>query len=92
MSSSSRSAAAARGEDVATQIAALRDQIDGLLQDKAGPALSSMADSAQNTAAQAYDAMRDGAANVSRCVQERPIAALAMASGLGFLLGLMVRR
>lgn len=78
--------------DPETQLGALRDQVETLMHDKVTPRLSAMADSAQQVATQARDSVRDGAANVSARVHENPLAAVAIAGGIGFLLGMLFRR
>jgi ElaB/YqjD/DUF883 family membrane-anchored ribosome-binding protein len=75
-----------------SQLNALRDQVETLMHDKVTPRISAMADSAQHAATQARDSVRDGAANVSARVHENPLAAVAIAGGVGFLLGMLFRR
>lgn len=81
-----------RGLDPTGRLGALRAEVETLMHDKVTPAISSMADSAQHAATQARDTVRDGAARVSGSVQERPLAAIAIAGGIGFLLGMLYRR
>ncbi len=78
--------------DSESRLGELRDQVETLMHDKVTPKLSAMADSAQQAATQARDSVRDSAANVSHRVQDRPLTAIALAGGIGFLLGMLFRR
>ncbi len=66
--------------DVNDELSRLRDQVNQLMKDRVNPAL-------HDAASQARDFGEDNVARISGRVREQPFAALAIAAGIGFLLG-----
>jgi len=79
-------------QDAKAELAQLRAQVDSLMKERVNPALSGLAHQAEATAHQAGAEMRHQAARVTGAVQEKPIAALAIAAAAGFVLAQMIRR
>ena len=67
-------------DDTASEIARLREQLDGLLRDHVTPALNS-----------ASAALGDKADALSGKVRDQPLTALLIAAAAGFLLGRAMR-
>ena len=84
--------------DIQAQLKYLREQIDRLINERAMPHLSEMADQlstlvnrAEEVAKRSYDAARSNVDTVSDHVKEQPVAAVLIAAAAGFLLGRMFR-
>ncbi len=77
--------------DAKEQIAKLRDQVDTLMRDRITPAISGAADRAGSAARAASDMAQEQAEAMSGRVREQPLTALAIAAGVGFLIGRIVR-
>jgi ElaB/YqjD/DUF883 family membrane-anchored ribosome-binding protein len=71
-------------EDAIGQIGKLREQVDTLLREQVQPAVGAAVKEAE---ARAHDA----AASVASQVRAQPLLALAIAAGIGFLLGRVSR-
>jgi ElaB/YqjD/DUF883 family membrane-anchored ribosome-binding protein len=78
--------AAQFSEDVQAELARLRAQLDSLLEDRVSPALAEAAAQAQDMAGEARDQIAEQAAALARTVRDRPLASLAIAAGVGFVL------
>ena len=78
-------------QDAKEQIAQLRDQVQSLMNERVTPALSNAADAAQKYVDQAKDVYSDQSEALSERVRESPIIAIMIASGVGYLLGRIVR-
>ncbi len=72
-----------KAEDAAEQIAKLREQVEVLMRERVTPALADVAGRAET----AMGAVRDQADAVSGQVRDRPLIAVAVAVGVGFLIG-----
>jgi ElaB/YqjD/DUF883 family membrane-anchored ribosome-binding protein len=84
------------GSDAQAEIAALREKVDALMQNRVGPAVSALADEAQATAqaaAQAAtDTVRHQVHRLSDTVRNQPLTALGVAALAGFVLAALMRR
>ena len=78
-------------QDPNEQIAQLREQVQSLMSDRVAPALSQVADTAQQYASQARDVYEDQSAALSERVRTSPILAILCATGLGYLIGRIAR-
>ena len=78
--------------DAKAELAQLRAQVESLMKERVNPMLSGIANQAEAAAHQASAEMRHQAARVSDAVQEKPIAALAIAAAAGFVLAQLMRR
>ena len=83
--------AANKVEDTTTQIARLREQVEALMKDKVTPALADAAGRAESAMYGAADVVREQADNVSGRVREQPLLAIALAAGIGYVLGRVMR-
>jgi ElaB/YqjD/DUF883 family membrane-anchored ribosome-binding protein len=86
-----RSSTSSMTEDANAQLARLRDQVDTLMRERVSPALSDMADRAENAMANVSDTVRDQAEMVSGRVRERPLVAILIAAAVGWAIGRMMR-
>lgn len=78
-------------QDTQAQIAALRRQVNSLLGDSVQPVLNDYASRAQGVMNQASDYTRDQAETVAQQVRGRPLAAIALAGAIGYVLGRFIR-
>jgi len=78
--------------DAHAEIAALRETVDALMQNRVAPAVSAMADQAQAAAQAATDTVRHQMNRLSDTVREQPLTALGVAALAGFVLAALVRR
>lgn len=78
-------------QDAKEQIAQLRDQVQQLMSERVTPALANAAGQAQQYAQQAKDMYDDQTEALSERVRESPLLAIAVATGVGYLLGRIVR-
>jgi ElaB/YqjD/DUF883 family membrane-anchored ribosome-binding protein len=76
-----------KADDAMTQIARLRDQVETLMREKAGPAMEAAASRMEYAAHDAADAVRGRADALAGVVRDKPLIAVAIAVALGFLLG-----
>lgn len=83
--------AAGGSEDLATQISHLRDQVESLIRDKVTPVVSDMAGRAEAAITDAGDTVRQQAQVVAGQVRARPLVAIVIAVGVGWLLGRAMR-
>nr|WP_294523707.1 hypothetical protein [uncultured Rhodopila sp.] len=74
----------ADNEDIADQLARLRSQIEQIAAERIRPAVSGAADDLNAMAKQQTEAL-------AARVREQPLAAIAIAFGLGFLVGRAMR-
>jgi ElaB/YqjD/DUF883 family membrane-anchored ribosome-binding protein len=70
-------------ESTQEQIARLQVQVDALMRDRVTPIVADAASRVQG----AVDAVHGQAENVSSRVEQRPLSALLVAAGVGFILG-----
>jgi len=84
--------------DIGAQLKYLREQVDKLINERAVPRLSEMADQlsemlsrSEEVARRGYSAARENMDAVSDRVKEQPISAILIAAAAGFLIGRMSR-
>jgi ElaB/YqjD/DUF883 family membrane-anchored ribosome-binding protein len=78
-------------DDAKSEIARLRRQVETLMSERVTPALADAAGRAETAARQATDFTRDQAQALSDTVKEQPLIAIAVAAGVGYLLGRLFR-
>jgi ElaB/YqjD/DUF883 family membrane-anchored ribosome-binding protein len=78
--------------DAAAEIAKLREQVESLMRDRVTPVFGQALHSAENAAKAASDEVRHQATRLSDTVQDKPLAALALAGVAGFVLASLLRR
>jgi ElaB/YqjD/DUF883 family membrane-anchored ribosome-binding protein len=71
-------------KEIAAHLAALRKDIEGLT--------GSIARAGGHQAERAQDALNEAAAALEASVRRNPVSALGIAAGVGFLLGVVLRR
>jgi ElaB/YqjD/DUF883 family membrane-anchored ribosome-binding protein len=76
-----------KAEDAMTQIARLREQVETLMRQKAGPAFEAAAERMEYAAHDAAEAVRGRADALAGVVRGKPLIAIGIAVALGFLLG-----
>jgi ElaB/YqjD/DUF883 family membrane-anchored ribosome-binding protein len=74
------------------ELAALRDKVEALMAERVTPAMSSLAEQAEEIAAEAAHTVRTQTGRVSEAVREHPFAALGTAAAVGFILAVLARR
>jgi ElaB/YqjD/DUF883 family membrane-anchored ribosome-binding protein len=74
-------------DDAMSQIARLREQVENLMRDKVNPAMGDAATRARAAAGDAADILSDRADALGGAVRQQPLAAIAIAAVVGFLLG-----
>jgi len=77
---------------VEERIADLRRKVESLMSEQVTPAVHRASDRAQGLAHQAGNLTRREAEQVMGVVRDRPIATIAVAVGVGFLLAKLLRR
>jgi ElaB/YqjD/DUF883 family membrane-anchored ribosome-binding protein len=80
------------GNDAQAEIAALREKVDMLMQNRVGPAVSALADEAQAAAQASIDTARHQLHRLTDTVREQPLTALGVAALAGFVLAALMRR
>jgi len=80
------------GSDAQAEIAALREKVDMLMQNRVGPAVSALADEAQAAAQASLDTARHQINRLGDTVREQPLTALGVAALAGFVLAALIRR
>ena len=80
-----------RDADPATQIAYLREQVDGLMRDRVTPMLNEAGDRVGALAQSAGRDMRMRADTLAGRVRYQPLTALAVTAAVAFLLGRATR-
>jgi ElaB/YqjD/DUF883 family membrane-anchored ribosome-binding protein len=78
--------------DTNAEIAALREKVDALMQNRVAPAMSALADEAQAAAQAATDTVRNQMNRLTDKVREQPLTALGVAALAGFVLAALIRR
>jgi ElaB/YqjD/DUF883 family membrane-anchored ribosome-binding protein len=69
----------------------LRDQVEALMSDRVTPALADAAGRAETTYRAASESVQDNAAKLSEQVRDRPLIAILIAAGAGYLAGKLFR-
>ncbi|MCQ4161410.1 hypothetical protein NON00_15935 [Roseomonas sp. GC11] len=77
---------------VEERLADLRQRLDQILEEQVSPTLSRAGDRAQQAARHVRDTARREAGQVMEVARERPLATIAVAMGVGYLLARMLRR
>ena len=80
------------GNDAHAEIAALREKVDMLMQNRVAPAVSAIADQAEAAAHAASDTVRHQVNRLSETVREQPLTAIGVAALAGFVLAALMRR
>jgi ElaB/YqjD/DUF883 family membrane-anchored ribosome-binding protein len=80
-----------RATDTAEQLHHLRAQVEQLMGNRVTPALADAAGRAQDTYKAASDTVQDNAEKLSEQVRDRPLMAILIAAGAGYLLGRLFR-
>ena len=80
-----------KASDTRDQLAQLRQQVEALMSDRVTPALADAADRAETTYRAASDSVMDNAERLSQRVRSRPLVAVLIAAGAGYLLGKMFK-
>ncbi len=80
------------GTDAHAEIAALREKVEALMQNRVGPAVSALADEAQAAAQASLDTVRHQVNRLSDTVREQPLTSLGVAALAGFVLAALMRR
>lgn len=78
--------------DLRTEITALREKMDSLIDRGVTPAVRAVADGAESLAHSAVDTARHEAERLSGNVREHPFMALGAAALAGFVLATLMRR
>jgi ElaB/YqjD/DUF883 family membrane-anchored ribosome-binding protein len=74
------------------RIADLRQRLDALVEEQIHPALSRAGNRAQDLASQLGSTTRNEAQHVAGVLRDRPVATIAVAVGVGFLLAKLLKR
>ena len=77
--------------DTREQIAQLRRQVESLMSERVTPALAEAAGRAEDLARQATGYTREQTAALSETIRDRPITAVLIAAGVGYLTGRLFR-
>jgi ElaB/YqjD/DUF883 family membrane-anchored ribosome-binding protein len=77
--------------DASEQIRELRAQVESLMRDRVTPAVSQAAGRAQDFARDARHIAEDQATALQGRVREQPLLAVAVAAGIGYLIGRISR-
>ena len=80
------------GNDAHAEIAALREKVDALMQNRVGPAVTALADEAQAAAQASIDTVRHQVNRLSDTVRDQPLTGLGVAALAGFVLAALMRR
>lgn len=80
------------GNDAHAEIAALREKVDMLMQNRVAPAVSALADQAEAAAHAASDTVRHQVNRLSDTVRAQPLTAIGVAALAGFVLAALMRR
>ena len=78
-------------DDAQAQIAALRKQVNQLMEDRVTPAFNDATSRASQAVNQASDYTRQQAAVVADQVRGSPLIAIALAGAIGYVLGRFIR-
>ena len=75
------------GDDMQGELAHLRGEVERLMRERVTPALAGAAETAEDYARQARDAVVDGSERVSAVVKERPLLAVGLVAAACYLIG-----
>jgi ElaB/YqjD/DUF883 family membrane-anchored ribosome-binding protein len=78
--------------DLQDEIAQLRRKVDDLIANRAPPFVAEAAGRAKETARESYDMARERLDTLSARIRERPLTAVLVAAGLGYVLARGLRR
>ena len=74
-------------EDTQHQINQLREQVETLMKERINPAIADVAGRAGTAVRRGQSVISEQAEVVSNQVEERPLVAILIAAGIGYLLG-----
>jgi ElaB/YqjD/DUF883 family membrane-anchored ribosome-binding protein len=74
-------------QDTQEQLQSLRAMVEQLLNERVTPALADAAGKAENAVTSARDMTSSQVENVSERVRHKPLVAIAISAGVGYLLG-----
>ena len=77
--------------DATAQIAHLRAQVEELMKERIAPAVADFAGRAEAAVSSARNAVQDQAESVSSRVRDQPLIAIALAAGIGWVIGRLMR-
>ncbi len=77
--------------DAEQQIRELREQVEALMRDRVTPAVSDAVGRAGETVRQVSDAVTDKTDSVARKVRQRPLTAVLLCLGAGYIIGRILR-
>jgi ElaB/YqjD/DUF883 family membrane-anchored ribosome-binding protein len=80
-----------KASDTNEQLRQLRAQVEALMSDRVTPALADAAGRAETTYRAASDTVQDNAEKLSEQVRDKPLIAILVAAGAGYLLGRIFR-
>lgn len=80
-----------RLEDTQAQIDRLRQEVESMMKDRITPAVSNIADQAQERVSQAGRVVRDQSQYVSGRVKDQPLIAIGIAAVVGWVIGRLMR-
>jgi ElaB/YqjD/DUF883 family membrane-anchored ribosome-binding protein len=80
-----------KASDTNEQLRQLRAQVEALMSDRVTPALADAAGRAETTYRAATESVQDNAERLSEQVRDKPLAAILIAAGAGYLLGRLFR-
>ena len=83
--------AASGAQDMAEEVARLRAQVEALMREKVAPVMADLADRAEDAFDGASDTLRAQAEVVAEKVRQQPLLAVAIAVGVGWLIGRAMR-
>ena len=78
-------------DDITTQVAHLREQVETLMRDRVTPAVADLAGRAESAMTGATTAVKDRAESFSGVVRDQPLIAVAVAAGVGWVIGRLMR-
>jgi ElaB/YqjD/DUF883 family membrane-anchored ribosome-binding protein len=78
-------------EDLAAQVARLQAQVDALMGDRVAPDLTGFVGRAEAAMADAGGALREEASAICEHVRQKPLISLAIAAGIGWIIGRAMR-
>jgi ElaB/YqjD/DUF883 family membrane-anchored ribosome-binding protein len=78
--------------DLRTEITALREKMDALMEQRVAPAARAVVDEAESLAQRGVDSVRHEADRLGGSVREHPFVALGAAALAGFVIATLLRR
>ncbi|MGE0417047.1 MAG: hypothetical protein AB7O80_09600 [Acetobacteraceae bacterium] len=78
-------------ETLADEVTRLREQVESLVRGRVGPTVSHLAEQAEHAIGGATEAMRGQRDALETKVREQPLLSMAIAMGIGWVIGRMTR-